>query len=518
MEQELREEIKRDIVREEDLHVKEERSQLHLQLDALKREIAEKEARIGAMRRDLIDAVKVARMEAEKELQNTLLHQEQALQETKQSLLERLNIQGEVIRDKEHNLESQQRSLDEQIKAKEVEFRRKYEKFEEELLKHNREVLAREDKSLEDKFVSKLASAEERLRAKEEQLESRRQELDGTHAKRLEELEKTYHHKNEQEWGRLQERVESERKFLEQHYREKETRLEEDLRIRHRDVLTHFENQETEALAKYQALQDQLVAREKDLWRQNQKKLDEQLARNHAELTEQRESLERDYAGREAAVFEQLRQMETPTSARRSRSSSANASSKTISAPKKKSWRASSRRCRRPGPRRRRPSGKPIRPNSTRPSSRPASKWTPSAWSFNPPSKRTALSWKTNSPHAGPSAKKSCSLSMRTPSTRPGRSFPPSSIKSAAVLTPLRREEESCRCRIWRAKQNCAAISPNKDWIKLPQAATEALRKVADKSLRKPRHNRQVTRRSRPSRRACARSEESASSEPNTRL
>src|SRR5947199_58299 len=81
-----------------------------------------------------------------------LEHQEKALEETKQSLLERLRVQAEVVRAKERDLENEQRLIDEQVRAKEAEFRRKFEKLEEDLLKHNREVLSREEAALDEKF------------------------------------------------------------------------------------------------------------------------------------------------------------------------------------------------------------------------------------------------------------------------------------------------------------------------------------------------------------------------------
>ncbi|MDO8757266.1 MAG: hypothetical protein Q7J64_04595, partial [Elusimicrobiota bacterium] len=152
MEEQLREELRREIDREQDVHIKEERLQLSMQIDSLKREIAAREAMIGGLRREVIDAVKTARQDAERELQGALAHQEKALSDTKSSLLERLKIQSDALRAKEKDLESQQRLLDEQIKTKEGEFRRRYERDVEDLLKHNRESLSREERALSEKF------------------------------------------------------------------------------------------------------------------------------------------------------------------------------------------------------------------------------------------------------------------------------------------------------------------------------------------------------------------------------
>jgi hypothetical protein len=220
LEIQMREELRKEVTREEDAHVKEERLQLTMQIDALKREIVTRESVIGSLRREIIDAVKVTRQEAERELQSALTHQEKALEETKMSLLERLKIQAESIRAKEKDLENQQRLLDEQIKAKEADFRRRYERDVEELIRNNREALTREDQALSEKFEQKIVQLEARFRQKEEGLEEHRRRLEDAQARRVQELEKIYQHKNEEEWGRLQERLEAERQHDSQHQRQ----------------------------------------------------------------------------------------------------------------------------------------------------------------------------------------------------------------------------------------------------------------------------------------------------------
>ena len=133
MEEEIRERLKKELVREEDAASREARRQLELQIEDFKRQLSDKESLIGGLRRDLIDAVKNAVLAKEKEMQSLLDHQQRALDETKQALLDRLDIQAETIRAKERDLDEQQRLLDEKIRGKEAEFRRKYQQFEEEL-------------------------------------------------------------------------------------------------------------------------------------------------------------------------------------------------------------------------------------------------------------------------------------------------------------------------------------------------------------------------------------------------
>ena len=123
-------------------------------------------------------------------------------------------------------------------------------------------------------------------------------------------LDRAYQHKNEQEWGRLQERLEAERRFLEEHYQDKEAALDASLQDRNRAVLAHHEKQEAQLVAKYQQLQDQLVLREKDVWKQQQKRIEDILSKNRAELALRRSEMETEYAARDAALNERLREME----------------------------------------------------------------------------------------------------------------------------------------------------------------------------------------------------------------
>ena len=57
MEEELKEDLRRELSTQRDLRAEEELKQLRLQGDALGREVAAKEAQLGALRRELIDAV-----------------------------------------------------------------------------------------------------------------------------------------------------------------------------------------------------------------------------------------------------------------------------------------------------------------------------------------------------------------------------------------------------------------------------------------------------------------------------
>ena len=62
LEKRLREELRAEVAREQDAHVAEERLQLGREIEALKRGLADREAALGALRRELIDAVKAARL------------------------------------------------------------------------------------------------------------------------------------------------------------------------------------------------------------------------------------------------------------------------------------------------------------------------------------------------------------------------------------------------------------------------------------------------------------------------
>ncbi|HBL17182.1 MAG TPA: hypothetical protein DD417_10670 [Elusimicrobia bacterium] len=310
LEAEIRARLAKEMTFEEDAGHKEARRQLELHIEAFKTEIREKEAAMGDLRRQIIDAVKTARIDKEKEMLATLAHQERAFEETKESLLERLRIQQEVIRAKERDLEEQQRLLDEKIRAKETEFRRRYERQEEELLKHNREAIQREEVNVAQRFESKLAHQEALLRQKEAQIEGRRSQLEAEHAKRMEELEAAYQHKHEKEWGRLQERLEVERKLLEEHYRQKEAKLDEDILRRNEEVQTHYQQTEEALIAKYQTIQKQLIEKEKQLWAGHQKHLDAFLEKNRAEINQQREELEASYEKREKDLFEKQKTLE----------------------------------------------------------------------------------------------------------------------------------------------------------------------------------------------------------------
>src|SRR5579859_3286079 len=101
LERRLREELREEARREQADVAREQRAQGERQVEALKREIAERDAQIGALRRDAIDAGKTARQGAEKEIQDALAHQQKALEESKASFLERLKTQSEAVRAKE---------------------------------------------------------------------------------------------------------------------------------------------------------------------------------------------------------------------------------------------------------------------------------------------------------------------------------------------------------------------------------------------------------------------------------
>ncbi|PJA15571.1 MAG: hypothetical protein COX66_09840, partial [Elusimicrobia bacterium CG_4_10_14_0_2_um_filter_63_34] len=318
LEEEIRVRVRGELSKEEDERHKEARRQLELHIESLKKEITEKESLAGELRRDLIDAVKNARVEKEKEMEEILAHQERALEETKLSLVERLRIQQDTIRNKERDLEEQQRLIDEKIKSKEIEFRAKYERFEAQLLKHNRELLEREEIELQQRFESKLSHHESMLRQKEGQFEGRRRQLDEQHAKRMEELEAAYHHKYEKEWGRLQERLEVERRLLEDHYREKESKLDDDILRRNQEVQLHYQRTEEELIAKYQTIQKQLIEKEKKIWATHQKQLDDSLTKNRAELDAQRAELEQAFEQKEAKLFEKQTELETAHEAKES--------------------------------------------------------------------------------------------------------------------------------------------------------------------------------------------------------
>ena len=101
MEDHLREELRREISREQDAHVKEERLQFSMQIDSLKREtrrargLDRRPAARSHRRGQNLPPGRRARA------QSALAHQEKALSDTKSSLLERLKIQTDALRAKE---------------------------------------------------------------------------------------------------------------------------------------------------------------------------------------------------------------------------------------------------------------------------------------------------------------------------------------------------------------------------------------------------------------------------------
>jgi len=311
MEDEIRARLEKEIVREEDVRGKEARLQLQLHIETLKKEIASRESTIGDLRRELIDTAKNVRVESEKETQDLLAHQERALEETKESLLERLQIQQDLINKKEAALEDQQRILDEKILAKEADIRQKYERNETELAKRTQATLDHEMRALDNQFQAKLTRQEEILNQKEQQMDLRRQRLEEEHAKRMEQIESTHHIKYEKEWESLQQRLDSERKLLEDNYQQKEKALDESLLARNDDVQGQLQKTEEELTAKYQALQNQLIRKDKELGVSRQTHFEETITQNREALDTQREELETSFEAKEQELFEKHKNLES---------------------------------------------------------------------------------------------------------------------------------------------------------------------------------------------------------------
>lgn len=251
MEDDLREELRREMSGKIDQRHQEELANLKAQLDASGQERKNLEARIQSLRLDMSEAARQARLKAEAEGSEILKRQEISFEESKRSFLDRLKVQEESLRAREEELLSALRATDERFKARDGELRRHYESERAELARQSQEVLKREETSLRERLFSQLSHEEGRLKSEEERLLHLKRSLEEDFSRRSRELEDNSHRKADDESRRLQERLDSERHFLEKRFRDAEDRLEATMIQRQRELAASYVDREAELLKKF---------------------------------------------------------------------------------------------------------------------------------------------------------------------------------------------------------------------------------------------------------------------------